>query len=167
MGMFVCELCGRKQTGEFYSEKLEGNVFTSCQECHNKIGDMQSTDFNKQNEALQYLFNCANAQSYSDRAEPFLYKTLAITDNGIKKAKEKEEQIKKDEKDKNQSEVGLSVAGFCFLLLALILYITSVDNQYGVANIQATVFSAAAFVVGCLNIIGARIIKAFKAIVCK
>ena len=163
MGTFVCELCGRTQTGEYYSEMFENNVFFSCQECHNKIGEMQSTNFNKQNEAMQYLFNCANTQSYTARAKPFLYKTLGMSDAGIKEAKEKEEQIKKNEKDNMQSGSGLYAAGFCFFFLALILFIVSVNNDYGVANIQTTVFSAAAFVVGCLNIIGARIIKAFKA----
>lgn len=125
---------------------------------------MQSTDFNKQNEAMQYLFNCANSQSFSDQAKPFLYKTLGITDSGIKAAKEKETKIKKEEKENMRSGSGLYVAGFCFIFLALILYIVSVSNAYGVANIQTTVFSAAAFVVGSLCFVGARIIKAWKTV---
>lgn len=42
----------------------------------------------------------------------------------------------------------LTTAGVVFWILAVILYVISVNNSYGVANIQATVFAGAAFVSG-------------------
>ena len=52
------------------------------------------------------------------------------------------------------------VLGIVFLVLAVILYFVSVDNNYGVANIQTTVFSAASFVASIVSFAAARIIDA-------
>jgi len=53
-------------------------------------------------------------------------------------------------------------AGLVFLALAIILYVVSVNNSYGVANIQATVFAGAAFVSAIVCFAASRIIKAIN-----
>ena len=125
---------------------------------------MKSTDANKKNEALHYLHICSSAGTVSSEAAPFINPIIeetTVSQKTIQQEKNTQIQTKKE----LVSQAGLNIAGFCFLLLALILYIISVNNDYGVANIQTTVFSAAAFVVGSLCFVGARIIKAFRAMI--
>lgn len=58
------------------------------------------------------------------------------------------------------SSTGTALAGFVFLILAIVLYFMSVNNDYGVANIQSTVYSAASFVAAVVCFATARIINA-------
>ena len=53
-------------------------------------------------------------------------------------------------------------AGLVFLVLAVILYFVSVNNEYGVANIQTTVFAGASFVAAIVCFATSRIIKAIN-----
>ena len=53
-------------------------------------------------------------------------------------------------------------AGVVFFILAVILYIASVNNNYGVANIQSTVFSAASFVAAIVCFAASSIIRAMN-----
>ena len=52
------------------------------------------------------------------------------------------------------------LTGIIFLALAVILYFVSVNNNYGVANIQSTVYSAASFVAAIVCFAASRIINA-------
>ena len=53
-------------------------------------------------------------------------------------------------------------AGVVFLVLAVILYFVSVNNNYGVANIQTTVFAGSSFVAAIVCFAASRIIKAIN-----
>ncbi len=92
MGITVCELCGKSLPDEFFTEHKGNESFLSCQECHKKIDELSSTDFNKQNQAIQYLYSCFNDNKFSSRAKSFIYETLGITDEQITIAKKKENQ---------------------------------------------------------------------------
>ena len=54
------------------------------------------------------------------------------------------------------------IIGLIFLLAALVFYGISINIDYGVANIQATVFAAANYVIANVCFIGGAIIKAIQ-----
>ena len=54
---------------------------------------------------------------------------------------------------------GLNICGVIFLILAVVLYFVSVDNSYGVANIQTTVFAAASAVAAVVCFAAGQIIR--------
>ena len=56
----------------------------------------------------------------------------------------------------------LYIAGVIWFILAAVLYFVSVNNEFGVANIQATVYSACIAVMGTVCFVGAQIIKAIR-----
>ena len=64
--------------------------------------------------------------------------------------------------DPQKCSFALYVAGVLFLIASVILYTVSVNNDYGVANIQSTVFAAACFVAAIICCTGGTVIKALK-----
>ncbi len=148
MSSFICECCGKRKNGSLYTEKFENRSFFTCQECHEKIKNLQSTDTNLQNEAIAYLASYADSQTVAGQ---FINKTLGITEKQVQ-----------EPAVRTVTETSLVIAGFMFFMFSLILYLNSISNEYGVANIQATVFSATSFVVATICVIGARIIKTLR-----
>ncbi len=66
------------------------------------------------------------------------------------------------EANASQYSIGLYITGVLFLLAAVVFYAISVNNEYGVANIQATTFAGANFVAAIVSFTGGTIIKALK-----
>ena len=134
-----CELCGKEDDLKEYKivDKLGTRYRNICPECAEKLNTNQATLQNG-NESFQNA--TASPQSNSSS------RIQIINQNPERKTK----------------PLHLYIIGALFLVAAMIFYFISVNNDYGVANIQTTVFAGACFVSAIVSFTGGTIIKALQ-----
>ena len=148
----ICEVCGAPiKRLDGYGIKCNGEKGLVCNECNVQLGNLQYKNYKEQ--AIPYMQDKLNRNTATplgkayvkSRFEKFrIYQEPAYTGSTGATAPT---GIPAPEEPSVGN--GLILGGVIFLIIAIILYIVSVRDVNGVqiANIQATVFCAASFVV--------------------
>lgn len=152
-----CCICGTKigiLTAD--SRYYNGKSFDICVKCQGAFSDVRFGKAEKAEAGLNYLRSKMEEGSIDAEAIPMAEEALEL------KVPDKESNAPGiPETPSSGVNYGIPfLAGILFLISAFILYFISVNNSDGVANIQATVFSAAAFVAAIVNFAASQIIKA-------
>ncbi len=154
-----CCICGA-EVGTFtaYFIPFNGRDLCLCGKCKTTIQQLNSE--RKQEKCIGYLHQKLEGGTVTPEAIVFVKQKLGEepSEDEIKAAAKSFETVNLKGSSSNGDGL-LTIGGISFLILAVILYFVSVDNAYGVANIQSTVFSAAAFVAGVVCLAAGRIIK--------
>ncbi len=158
---YKCCICGT-DIGAFttFYWTYQEHTLNLCRQCHTTIKQLKAGK--KVEENIDYLRKKLSEGTVEPGAVVFVKNSLGEepSEDEIQAAAKSFETV--DLKNTSNGDGWLTIGGISFIILAVILYFLSVDNAYGVANIQATVFSAAAFVAGVVCFAAGRIIKAFK-----
>ena len=169
---FRCCVCGETDDRDFAVNKIpfHGRSLDVCDNCCQAFRWAESKS--KKEKGTQYLRQklengSASAQGIlliKDRLheEPTQeeIKAFGIVDAGI--VDETEPTAKESSVPANSGDMVSLIAGVLFLIAAVVLYFVSIDNDYGVANIQSTTYSAANFVAAIVCFAASRIIRAIN-----
>ena len=134
-----------------------GKSFDICTSCQDAFAKVNSSNTSKANSGLDYLRTKKAEGLIAPEAITMVDDALGETNNA--------KYTTNAQRRNNAATVGNGVpffAGVVFLVIAAILYYVSVNNNYGVANIQSSVFSAASFVAAVVCFATARIIDAIN-----
>ena len=161
-----CCICGLHiGTINTYKKPFHGGTYRVCQYCADALGKVESGNAKKIESGRKYLRTRMNKGENAPEALPMIKEALgeAVTMEEIEEAVAVLPSIQGESKKSETVGNGAVVlAGFCFLILSVILYFVSVNNTYGVANIPSTVYSAASFVAAIVCFAAGRIIKAIN-----
>ena len=152
-----CDICG-VEMGRFSAiTRNYGKMSVHmCSECNNII-ELHS------GKTINFLQSKLKEKTASPIGEQYIQQVLEGI--GIDPGSENKPQtvvISGNQSTSTSNGGGLIVAGICFLILAAFLYFVSVNNNLGVANIQATVFAAGSFICAVICFACQRVIKALK-----
>ena len=163
---FKCCICGETYM-DLYANKVSfrGKSIDVCDDCNQALKWLDSN--NKKEKGMQYLRK--KLENGTPSTQGFLLVKDHLHENPtqeeVEAYKTVEEATAVNEESSastNNGGGGSLVAGIFFLVVAVILYFVSIDNNYGVANIQSTVYSAASFVAAIVCFATSRIIKEIK-----
>ena len=178
-----CAICGKNLVPmNTYMQKLEGRMLPLCMNCSTMASAAAGVNANSRLTGRRYLSGKLAAGVVPKENIPLVKKLAAEEMTEAEYAQlqgtaggNKEASAPKPEAAPVVRETGAQVAageqtshkpalyaGLMFLVLAVILYVVSVNNNYGVANIQATVFAGVAFVSAIVCFAAAGIIKAIN-----
>ena len=158
-----CCICGQDINSWNYTTKTyQDQDYKICMACLSAIDKVNSKEQQNIDSGINYFRNQLDNNKTSREAIP-LVKYILGEDEPVKNVNSVSKTSSRSRIPSQGSEVSSSVplfAGIVFLVLAVILYFVSVNNDYGVANIQSTVFSAASFIAAIVCFAAARIINA-------
>ena len=160
-----CTLCQNPiSNGKDIQYSFYGSPHPICPGCYQALSDISSFRKDRRESGKQFVSNLLNENSYTPDITIELRHVLELPISGELK-QEAKEYIKNNRPSKeapppdspsDSSGYGFILAGFLFLVVAIILFILSIRklDRYSaaalgvesVANIQLTVFSAASFI---------------------
>ena len=144
---------------------FHGHELSVCEVCGNAFEKIASGNQRKIESGKKYLRARLEKNEASPIGIPLIQETLGETIDADTIEKVIADLPSVSETTMKSSEVSSGFplfGGICFLLLSVYLYFVSTNNSYGVANIQATTFSAASFVSAIVSFGTSAIIKAIN-----
>lgn len=156
-----CCVCGEElAVMNTYSRSYHGNNYEICERCNTAFKRMDKAGL--RDSATDYLRKKLESGSVAPYATALVknYLQEEITEEESSAAQNIPEYYNTTPAPSGSGT--MYIVAVCFLILAVILYFVSVNNDYGVANIQSTVFSAAAFIASVVCFAAGKIIKAIN-----
>lgn len=158
-----CCICGRNiGLMNTYHRSFQGRTLDTCMFCIEALEQVDSGKPAKVESGTKYLRSEMLKGMATPEAALMVKETLKDISSDELKATLDTISVSPGSNPSSVSNMGTLFAGFVFLILAIILYLLSVNNNYGVANIPTTVFSAASFVAAIVCFAASSIIKAIN-----
>ena len=148
----ICEICGEPiKRLDGYAIKCNGVKGLVCNTCNVQLDNLQYKHYKE--EGIRYLNDKLNQGKATSLGREFIEsrfgKYRVYQEPAYTESSEKDAPAYTPAPEEPSTGNGLMLSGVIFLILAVILYIVSIQNVNGlqIANIQGTVFCAASFIV--------------------
>ena len=135
-----------------YKKLFEGKPYILCKQCNAVLNVIESDNSVEGKQYLQSKIDDGLVQPLGmELIKEYLGEEAKVAMSSTTEKKENNDSPKYNVKN---TPVYMVMIGIVFLIIAGIMYYLSVNNEYGIANMQGTVFAAAAFVAAIVNFVG-------------
>lgn len=159
-----CTICGQKREFdyEYYNYNFEGHSLPVCYICNQAIKRLKSSSDSNRSKGSAYLRNQLENGKADSNGIPLVKSLLGETISDKELENMNKAKIEARVQESSSANLVFYIIGVIFIITTFVFHSASVNNSYGVANIQGTVYAAASAIIAIICFAAGAIVTAIK-----